>query len=105
MRDHEDLSALEAFILELLLEGDQSAEEVARELDAYRREDSRAAPGWPAEVRAFLDATPGAADALDDIAIRDLDLDHRPGCVAEPYATRSGFHATTSTASASNVAG
>jgi hypothetical protein len=35
MRDHEDLSALEAFILELLLEGDQSAEEIAGELDAY----------------------------------------------------------------------
>jgi hypothetical protein len=33
MRDHEDLSALEAFILELLLEDDQSAEEVTRELD------------------------------------------------------------------------
>ena len=35
MRDHEDLSALEAFILELLLEDDQSAEEVARELDSH----------------------------------------------------------------------
>jgi hypothetical protein len=34
MRDHEDLSALEAFILELLLEDDRSAEEV-RELDAH----------------------------------------------------------------------
>jgi hypothetical protein len=35
MRDHEDLSALEAFILELLLEDDQRAEEIARELDAH----------------------------------------------------------------------
>ena len=35
MRDHEDLSALEALILELMLEDDQSAEEVARELDAH----------------------------------------------------------------------
>jgi len=35
MRDHEDLSALEALILELLLEGDQSAEEVVRERDAH----------------------------------------------------------------------
>jgi hypothetical protein len=34
MRDHEDLSALEAFILELLLEGDQDAKEGA-ELDAH----------------------------------------------------------------------
>ncbi len=35
MREHEDLSALEAFILELLLEDDQSAEEVASEFDAH----------------------------------------------------------------------
>jgi hypothetical protein len=35
MRDHEDLSALEALILELLLEGDQSVEDVASELDAH----------------------------------------------------------------------
>ena len=35
MRDHEDLSALEAFILELLLEDDQRAEAVARDLDAH----------------------------------------------------------------------
>jgi hypothetical protein len=34
MRDHEDRGALEALILELLLEGDQSAEEIAGEFDA-----------------------------------------------------------------------
>ena len=34
MRDEDELTPLEAILLDLLIEGDQSAEEVVRELDA-----------------------------------------------------------------------
>ncbi len=47
MRDHENLSALEAFILELLLEGDQSAEEIAHDLDARMAAVVGTAPARP----------------------------------------------------------
>ena len=47
MRDHEDLGAFEALILELLLEGDQSAEEIARDLDARMAAVVGTAPARP----------------------------------------------------------